>query len=197
MDTAELLSELEARPWFTFDTARQLGLSKGSIYRLRDTGSIEVLARGLYQWAGAGTADPTLLAAAALRPESTLCLSSALARHGLTDDIPRRYDIALPRGMRRPTIDGPIQWHAFEAATFEIGRMEANLDSGISIGIYSAERCIIDAFRLRGREGHETANEALKRWIAAPGTQPAQLLSMARQLPRTDRPLRTALEILL
>ncbi|CAG4914369.1 unnamed protein product, partial [Acidithrix sp. C25] len=46
--------------------------------------------------------------------------------------------------------------------TFEIGRTEIEIFRGILMGIYTPERCIIDAFRLRGKEGYETANEVLK-----------------------------------
>jgi predicted transcriptional regulator of viral defense system len=197
MEPATLPEELRRRPWFTFADARQLGLPKQSIYWLRDTGAIESLARGIYQATDSIEADPSLIAAAAIKPQSTLCLTSALARHDLTDEIPRMHDIALPRGTRHPRIDGPIKWHTFDAETFEIGRTKTTIGPGIAMAMYSAERCIIDAFRLRGREGHEAANQALKRWLKRPGSQPSTLLAMAQKFPRASGPLRSALEILL
>jgi len=195
--TSELPEELLQLPWFTYADAMSHGLSKYATYQLRDCGAIVQLARGIYQASEASWADPALIAAVARRPESILCLQSALARHDLTDAIPMMIDLALPRGTRRPRIDGPIEWHSFDGATFAIGRSALELAPGVNLGIYSPERCIIDAFRLRGREGHETANEALKRWLRRPGSQPATLLTMAQRFPRTEGPLRQALEILL
>lgn len=58
----------------------------------------------------------------------------------------------------------------------------------MALHIYSAERSIVDGFRLRGREGHELANEALKRWLRKPGAQPAKLLAIASSLPRSTAP---------
>jgi predicted transcriptional regulator of viral defense system len=196
-DTFSLPSTLKELPWFTYADAKKSGVPRQSLYRLRDEGEIAQLARGIYQATDSSDADPSLIAAAALRPEATLCLQSALARHDLTDEIPRMIDLALPRGRRHPRINGPIRWHSFDADTFEIGRTEIEIARGIVMGIYTPERCIIDAFRLRGREGYETANEALKRWLKRSGSQPSTLLRTAQMFPRTIGPLRQALEILL
>ncbi|TDU90668.1 putative AbiEi antitoxin of type IV toxin-antitoxin system [Kribbella voronezhensis] len=182
---------------FTAARARTSGLSRRQLYTLRNHGSIEPLARGLYRKRDAPAADLDLIAAARKAPLATLCLTTALARHGLTDAIPATNDIAIPRGTRRPAINAPIQWHSFDAATFELGRGSVELDETTSIGIYSAERSIVDAFRTRGLEGHELGYEALRRWLRRPGSQPGELLDLANRLPRASGPLRHALEVLL
>ncbi|HST66173.1 MAG TPA: hypothetical protein VLM05_13385, partial [Mycobacteriales bacterium] len=128
---------------------------------------------------------------------ATLCLTTALARHGLTDAIPARIDVALPRGHRQPRTRAPVTWHAFASDTFEIGREALSLGKEISIGLYSPERCIVDSFRLRHLEGPETGTEALRRWLRRRGSQPATLLAMARAFPKSETALRSALEILL
>ncbi|GAA1804300.1 hypothetical protein HC028_04205 [Planosporangium flavigriseum] len=147
---------------FTYSQARRLGISDWTLYRLRDERLIEPLGRGLYERADLAEGDQDLLAIAARASRATLCLRSALARHGLIDDIPATIDIALPRGTRTPALDGPISWHHFDAATFDLGRDRLDLAAGQKIGIYNAERCIVDAFRLSGIEGPELGNEALR-----------------------------------
>ena len=67
-------------------------------------------------------ADVELIEIAASTPQATLCLTTALARHDLTDEIPTRIDVAVPRGARVPKIAVPVMWHMFNAETFEIGR---------------------------------------------------------------------------
>src|SRR6185312_16357375 len=99
------------------------------------------------------------------RPRATLCLRSALVRHDLIDDIPAAIDIALPRNSEAAHTRAPISWHWFDARTFDIGRELLDLDEATSIGQYSAERSIIDAFRLRHLEGPELGNQALRRWL--------------------------------
>src|SRR4051812_28733528 len=89
-------------PTFTYTQARKAGLSRDSIYRLRDSGAILPLARGLYRRADGPPADLDLVAIANRAPLATLCLATALASHGLSDAIPAAPDIALPRGTRIP-----------------------------------------------------------------------------------------------
>jgi hypothetical protein len=67
---------------FTYAQARSGGLSKHAVYWLRDAGQIEVLGRGLYRQADAEPADLDLIAIAMKAPLATLCLNTALVRHG-------------------------------------------------------------------------------------------------------------------
>ena len=183
---------------FSYTEARTAGLSDRRLYALRDAGLIEALGRGLFQRADAvGEADPNLVETAHRAPRATLCLTTALARHGLTDAIPASIDAALPRGSRHPRTQAPVTWHTFALDTFDIGRDNLPLTGSTAIGLYGQERCLIDAFRLRHLEGTDTAVEALRRWLRRPGTQPSALLAMARAFPKAEPALRSTLEILL
>jgi hypothetical protein len=183
---------------FTYADARAAGISKRRLYQLRDNGQIEQLGHGLFQRNNRDQgADIDLVEIAIRAPKATLCLISALARHGLTDEIPAGIDIALPRGQWRPTTRAPAIWHSFNPATFDLGREPLDLTRDLSIGLYSPERSIVDAFRLRHREGSDLAIGALKRWLRLPGNQPAALLGLAAQFPGTQPALRTTLETLL
>ena len=184
-------------PTFTRKQAEEAGLSKHVLYRMRDRGELEVLGRGVFRRREAELADEDLLEIATRNPRATLCLTSALVKHGLSDEIPAAHDIALPRGTRAPTARAPVSWHWFAASTFELGRERLPLDDHTAIGLYSAQRSIVDAFRLRGREGYEVAYEALRRWLRRRGSQPRELIELAAILPRSLTPLRTALEALL
>ena len=128
---------------------------------------------------------------------ATLCLGTALSRQQLSDEIPAALDVAIPRGTRPPTTRARVRWHTFDPSTFEMGRERLPIQQSICVGQYGPERSVVDAFRLRGREGHELGYEALRRWLRRPGAQPAALLEMAGQFPRALTPLRQALEVLL
>ena len=144
-------------------------------------------------------ADLDLVEAAHKAPLATICLNSALARHGLIDEIPSSIDLALPRGRTPPQISAPVTWHIFDKATFDLGRLLMPIEGadGAEIGIYSPERSIVDAFRLRASAGYETGVEALRNWLKRPGSNPARLMQMASAVPRSKGPLRRALEVLL
>jgi len=162
-------------------------------------GDIERIAPGTYARPRQVDDDTATLASIALRkPPATLCLLSALDRHDLTDAIPSRLDVAVPRGSR--ALSAPyskITWHRFDTRTFSIGRDQLEIVDGVFIGVYSAQRTIIDAFRLRYLIGADVANEALKRWLRLPGSQPAELLKMAASFPKALPQLRNSLEVLL
>ncbi len=198
LDAAARMTLASLPPIFSYAQAREAGLSQRRIYWLRDHGLIEPLAHGTYRRADADLdADPDLIEIATRAPRATVCLTSALARHQLTDAIPSKIDIALPRGTRSPPTAAPVNWHAFAADMFDTGREELSLTADARIGLYGPERSIIDCFRLRHQEGPELAHEALKRWLGRRGSSPAELIRMAQHFPKALPSLRAALEILL
>jgi hypothetical protein len=115
----------------------------------------------------------------------------------LTDEIPATIDVALPRGRHRPAVSAPVTWHFFDATTFGLGRSEVKVGEQLTIGLYGPERSIVDAVRLRHREGEELGYAALRRWLRSRGSSPSALLTVARHFPQAERAIRKALEILL
>jgi predicted transcriptional regulator of viral defense system len=191
------------RPVFSLEEARRAGVSKDRIYRLLASGEVERVGRGVFFRPEA--LDPafvSLAGASVVRGEATLCLTSALAHHGLSDVIPFGADIALPRGTRRPAGFDHVTWHSFAAATFEVGRDKLTIpgestEEGMSVAIYSAERTLVDTFRLMHQEGSEVGYEALRRWLGRRGSSPAALLRVAADFPKAEPRLRLALQVLL
>lgn len=184
-------------PVFRWAQAHQAGISDRRLERLLAEGLLERIAPGVYRKPDAPPADLDLVELAALTSRTTLCLGSALAKHGLTDLIPSRIDAALPRGHRRPRTLAPVRWHSFSPATFEVGRETLDLGTGLVMGLYSAERSICDAYRMRHLEGDELGREALRTWLRRRGSQPSALLKIAESFPRARSLLRHDLEILL
>jgi predicted transcriptional regulator of viral defense system len=181
---------------FSYRQARDREVSKRQLYRWRDDGVIELLGPGLYHRADAPIADPDLIEIAHRAPMATLCLTSTLVHHGLSDAIPAYHDVAIPRGQRPHVVSPAVHWHRFAVDTFEVGREFMSVDEDTSIGVYGETRTIVDAFRLSMIVGSDVAYEALRRWVRK-GGQPAELLRTAAHFPRTLSRLRSTLEILL
>lgn len=184
-------------PAFTVEEARTAGLSKDRLYRMVETGEVDRVGRGVY--VRPDLVDPTVAALAAatvVKPAATMCLTGALVFHGLSDAIPFTTDVALPRGTRHPAGFTHVSWHSFDIATFDVGRMEMPSGSELKLWVYSAERAIVDSFRLMYREGGDVAYMALRRWVAQRGNSPSSLLSVARDFPKALPRLRNALEAL-
>lgn len=182
---------------FSYREAMAAGLTRRRLYALRDDGLIEPIARGLYRRVNAEDAvDLGLIQIARRAPRATLCLTTALAHHDLTDANPATIDVALPARAHRPAVAAPVTWHMFDRVTFDIGRDELPIDDETAIGIYNQERCIIDAFRLRHREGDDLAYIALRRWLRHRGNSPSTLVAMTHSFPTTTTPITRALEIM-
>jgi predicted transcriptional regulator of viral defense system len=184
-------------PVFTYTAARAAGISAERLYAYRSKGLIEQVARGLYRWSDTPQLDQDLLEVAYRAPQGTLCLLTALARHNLTDVIPDRIDVAIPRGTRIPALRSVISVHVFAKNTFELGRDEIDIGEGLKVGLYSAERSLVDVIRLRHREGADVAWEALRRWLRRRGAKPAGLIEIAKHFRGAERAVRNALEIVL
>lgn len=182
---------------FTYAAARDAGLSDRALSSLVADGTFERLGRGVYRKTDAPLADHDLIEVALRAPDATLCLVTALAHHDLTNAIPTTIDVALPRSRRAPKVEAPVTWHRFRDDTFGVGRELLDVDDGVRIGVYSPERSIVDAFRLRHRVGEDVAIEALKRWLRRPRAVPAELLALARSFPKAEPALLRALQVLL
>lgn len=175
------------------------GATRHRLDRLVEAGEYERVAPGVFLRTGSvDDVTAAWMAIAVKKPDSTLCLLSALALHDLTDEIPRSSHIAIPRGTHPMKVNhAPVTWHRFAADSFAIGRGTYPLPGGLCIGLYSAERTIIDVFRLRHEWGHDLAIAALRRWLRTRTNSPATLLAMTDAFPETKSALRDTLEILL
>jgi predicted transcriptional regulator of viral defense system len=189
------LAVLPAR--FRWSDARDAGISQPRLYRLLDRGLIERIGHGLYQKTDAEPGDLDLIEIASAAERATLCLTSALARHDLTDLIPSVIHAALPRGAHPAAVSAPVKWHPFQAGPVDLGRDTQAVIDELHIGIYSPERSIIDSYRLRHLVGHELGREALRRWLRHRDSHPSELLDTAKSFPKSLPALRHDLEVLL
>jgi predicted transcriptional regulator of viral defense system len=191
-----LQRQFEGRP-FRVAEGLAAGVSRTTLHRLREEGLLESAGRGVLQLPGAGLGMLSDLAIVSARvPAGTVCLNSALAFWDLTDEIPGRIHIAVPRGSHRPTSGmPPIAVHVFAASTFELERQLAETDVGEPFRVYSAERSVVDAVRMGRWVGHDVGLQALRRYIRRPAADPARLAELARTLGGSSR-LRPALEAL-
>lgn len=173
------------------------GVHPRDLYALRDEGLLVELSRGVFRLSDAEMSPYLDLVAVSRRsPQGTICLNSALSFWDLTDEVPAEVHLAVSRGAHRPAIDyPPVRVHVFATDTFDLGRDRIRLESGEEILIYSPERSVVDAIRLRGQIGANVAYEALRRYLERPSASSGDLLRLARRL-RAGGPMSDALEVL-
>lgn len=174
------------------------GIPRHAIYRLRDEGALLRLSRGVLQSVDSDPAMNTEFAAVAARvPSAAICLNSGLSYWELSDELPASIHLAVPRGAHWPRIDTPATTlHRFAAATFELERLAQTTEAGEPFWIYSAERCIVDAMRLKHIVGRDLAVAALSRYCRREDADPLRLNALARRLGGARR-MQEALELIL
>jgi predicted transcriptional regulator of viral defense system len=84
---------------------KEAGITAATVSRMKEKGLVLHLSRGLYQLPDA--LFDSHHHHAKLVPKGTICLTSALAFHGLTDTIPSRVWVAIGAKDRRPRIETP------------------------------------------------------------------------------------------
>jgi predicted transcriptional regulator of viral defense system len=143
--------------------ALRAGIHPSTLYAMRDSGTLEVVSRGVYRLAGrAPLGNPDLVTVATRVPGGVVCLISALAFHELTTQIPHEVHVALPRGAEEPRLDHPpLTTYHFSGEAFTEG-VETHILDGVRVRVYSPEKTLADCFKFRNKVGLDTAVEAVR-----------------------------------
>ena len=173
------------------------GITRYTLYALRDRGVVEQITRGVYRLRELPPlSNPDLVTVSLRFPKAVVCLVSALARHDITTQIPHAVSVAVPKDSRAPTLDyPPVKAHKFSHEAYETGIDEHLLDR-TPVKIYNPEKTLVDCFKFRNKIGMDVALEALKLHKARNGLNLVKLLEYAR-ICRVENVMRPYLEALL
>lgn len=143
--------------------ATSKGIHPRTLYALRDRGIIEALDRGLYRLVEhPHSAHFSLAVVARKYPHAVICLISALDWHDLTLEIPRRVQIALPKGAEQPRVRWPpVETFRFSGRALSWGFETQTIDR-TPVRIYGPEKTVADCFKFRNKIGTDVAIAALK-----------------------------------
>ena len=88
--------------------AIERGITRYTLYSLRDRGVIEQVSRGVYRLVELPPiSNPDLVTVGLRFPNAVICLVSALTYHEITTQIPHSVSVAVPRKSRLPSLDYP------------------------------------------------------------------------------------------
>jgi predicted transcriptional regulator of viral defense system len=136
----------------------EAGITATTVSRMAQAGEVVRLARGLYQLPDAAL-DPqqSLAEAARLVPMGVICLASALAFHGLTDQMPPKVWIAIGRKDWRPRVTyPPIRVARFPDDLLHRG-VERKKIVGTPVPVFGVAKTVADLFRYRRTVGDAIA----------------------------------------
>ena len=159
---------------------RKMGISATTISRAVEAGDILRIGRGLYQAADAETDLHMNLSEVAKRaPKAVICLLSALAFHGLTDQLPRKVWFAIGAKDWTPKIPyPPIRMVRFREPYYSEG-IETHVIGGTKVKMYSIPKSIADAFRNPKLVDRSVAIECLRSALEQKKARPGDLMSAA------------------
>jgi predicted transcriptional regulator of viral defense system len=152
------------------------GITATTVSRMERAGEIVRLARGLYQLPDAPLdVQQSLAEAARLVPKGVICLASALAFHGLTDQMPPKVWIAIGRKDWRPRVTyPPIRIARFSDEL--LGRsVERHQIAGTSVPVFGVAKTVADLFRYRRTVGDVLAIEGLRQALRQLKATPADI----------------------
>ncbi len=174
--------------------AIQKGISRYSLYKMRDKNILEQVSRGIYRLVDLPPmSNPDLVTVSLRFPKTVVCLVSALSYHDMTTQIPHVISVAVPRGSRMPSLDNPpVHAYKFSAEAFNAG-IETHPIDGTMIKIYSAEKTLADCFKYRNKLGMDVVLEALKLYRSQNKYNPEKILKYAR-VCRVENVMRPYLE---
>lgn len=162
---------------------RKAGVDAATISRALADGVIVRLSRGLYQLPGsADDANQALAEAAKRTPKGVICMTSALAFHGLTDQMPRKVWIAIGPKDWKPSETGypPLRVVRFTEPYLSAG-IERHKIAGVNTRVYSATKTIADIFRNPKLVDRSIAVEAMRSALKDRVATPAEIAEAARE----------------
>ena len=158
----------------------EVGITATTISRMEQAGEVVRLARGLYQLPDAALdAQQSLAEAARLVPKGVICLASALALHGLTDQMPPKVWIAIGRKDWRPRVTyPPIRIARFPDELLHRS-VERKKIAGTPVPVFGVAKTVADLFRYRRTVGDALAIEGLRQALRQRKATPAAIAKEA------------------
>lgn len=173
---------LSARGIARLAELRAAGVTAATVSRMARNGEVLRLARGLYQLPDALLdANHSLAEVAKRSPRGVVCLVSALAFHGLTDQLPKQVWLAIGRKDWAPKSASTRIVRFTEGLLNE--SVETHVIEGVSVKIFGIAKTIADCFRYRNKIGLSVAIEGLQEALRQ---RKATAGEIARQAERGD-----------
>jgi predicted transcriptional regulator of viral defense system len=160
---------------------KESGFQTREIHTLVKAGSIVKVRPGMYRLANIQLGESHGIVEVCLAMQkAVICLSSALAYHGLTTFMPTSISYAIPRSDKPINLaHPPTEVYYFSQSQYVIG-IEVHETKAGRIRIYGAEKTICDCFRFRHTLGEDIALEGLKTYLRRRNRNLDTLMKLAR-----------------
>lgn len=173
---------LEKRGMVRLREFKEAGITAATVSRMCRDGDVARLARGLYQRPDAPiSANHSLAEAAKRQPKGVICLVSALAFHGLTDQLPRAVWMAVGAKDWAPRAGVPPMRIVRFTEAFLADGVVAERIEGVTVSVFGVPKTVADCFRHRRTIGQSVALEGLREALRQRKATPAEIAHYAER----------------
>lgn len=160
---------------------RNAGIAGSTIQRALKDGDLVRIGRGLYQDPRSDIEGDLTLAEVSKRiPKGIIAMVSALAYHGLTDQMPRETWVAIGTSDWTPVPSyPPVRIVRFADKYLQQG-VEQHKISGVDVPVFSVIKTLADLFRNGRLVDRSIAVEGLRAALDQRKATPAQIADAAR-----------------
>ncbi len=177
----QLKSIVAGKPVVRAQELRDAGIAGSTIQRALNDGDLVRIGRGLYQDSHSDVEGEQTLAEVAKRiPKGVIAMVSALAYHGLTDQMPRKTWVAIGTSDWSPVSDyPPVRIVRFAEKYLHQG-VERQMVSGAPVPIFSIPKTLADLFRNGKLVDRSIAVEGLRAALDQRKATPGEIAEAAR-----------------
>lgn len=160
---------------------REQGIAGTTIRRALNDGELLRIGRGLYQNPDADIDSDLTIAEISKRiPKGVIAMVSALAWHGLTDQMPRKTWVAIGTNDWKPAEGSPPVRIVRFADKYLTQGIEHHTICGIDVPIYSIPKTLADLFRNGKLVDRSVAVEGLRAAVEQRKATPSAIAEAAR-----------------
>jgi predicted transcriptional regulator of viral defense system len=161
---------------------RAKGVTGATLSRMERAGEVLRLARGIYQKVDADlVAEHSLAEATKRAPKGIICLTSALAFHGLTVQMPRSIWMAFSKSEWFPRSGHPVIRGVRFADPYLDHGIETHMIEGVPVRVFGIAKTIADCFRNKRQVGSSIAIEGLQETLRQRKATPAEIMAEAER----------------
>lgn len=159
---------------------RDAGFTHYQLNQLIQSGQVLKVKQGIYKWNDSDRSE--LVEVARIVPEGVFCLFTACQYHELSNFVASSYHLSIPKKSKIVLpIYPPIKLYYWEAASYQTGKTEIELDSA-PIQIYDVEKTVCDVIRQRNKVGLDIVKEVVATYLQRTDRNLAKLVEYASEL---------------
>lgn len=174
----------------------ELGISRPTIKKYKESGVLEQVSRGLYSIANEISDEYVVVQKHCNK--AVFSYGTALYLWGMSDRTPHIFDVTVPQGTHTShlkKVNEDLRCHYVKFDFYEVGITQTISPQGGNVILYDKERCICDLIRDKDKIEMQLYSQAIKEYFKGKGNT-RKLLKYSKIFKIEDK-VRAYMEVLM